>query len=323
MLHGATMVDTTMLALNSVAKTYRLGVRAKRVEAVRDASFSIPEGGIVGFVGPNGAGKTTCIKIALGLIYPSRGTSRLMGLPSEHPSSRREIAYVSEQPYFYKHLTVLESLAFIARLRGIAESSCRDECGRALERVVLSAAANKKVGQLSKGMQQRLNMAQALLGDPRFFVFDEPMSGMDPPGRSLFRDIFRELQAAGRTIFFSTHILDDVEMLCSRVVVLSSGTLAYDGSVDDLLRTGFEGVDLMVTSVDDHTRNRAREMGAEVSALAEGGVRLFAPAGVDHKAVQQMLAQAGVYCDSVSVRRKPLERLLYGGTLIGGEDSAV
>ncbi len=298
------------IEVDNVHKSFRSDLWARKVTAVHGLSFSVGDEGIVGFVGPNGAGKTTTIKMVLGLVRPDKGAVRVCGMASSEPRSRDTVAFVSEQPYFYAHLTLSESLRFVGTIRGIDRAGLEPEVSRVLETVGLSAHAVKRVGQLSKGMQQRLNMAQALMGDPRYFVFDEPMSGMDPPGRSLFRRIFRDLRDAGRTVFFSTHILEDVEALCNRVVVLSKGEKTYDGSVDELLRRGFEGTEMVVQGMGDDVGAELRAMGCEVTAM-QGARLVFVPAGSDMRAVQDTLVKRGLYCDSIAQRRKSLETLLY------------
>ena len=306
-----------LLELQHVFKYYRQEFWTRKVAAVRDLSLALDSSGVVGFVGPNGAGKTTTIKMALGLIRPAAGTVRLMGEAARDPASRAGTAYVSEQPYFYPHLSVAETLDFIARLRGIGTDR-HAEARRVLAAVGLQEASGRKVGQLSKGMQQRLNMAQALLGDPQFFILDEPMSGMDPPGRSLFRRIFRDLAAAGKHIFFSTHILDDVEMLCERVIVLSRGACTYDGAVGELLQSGFEGTEIVAGSVPGESRSALEEGGCETAELGDGKLMVFVPAGGDAARAQQVLSEAGVYCETIRQRRKSLETLLYAQE--GGSD---
>ncbi len=299
-----------LLEVDRIGKTYRLGVRARKLTAVKDVSFAVDEG-VVGFVGPNGAGKTTTIKMILGLVRPSRGTVNLMGGMAPSPETRRNVAYVSEQPYFYTHLTVVESLRFIGSLRGVSPGELVGEIERVLHTVNLADAASKKVRELSKGMQQRLNMAQALLGDPALFILDEPMSGLDPPGRSLFRAIFQDLRDAGKTVFFSTHILEDIERLCSRVVVLSKGEKTYDGTVEELLESGFEGTDLAVTGLDTDTRNALESQGCRTGEGRNGTVNVHVPAGQDIYAVQRMLGEKGAYFESIAQRRTSLEELLY------------
>jgi ABC-2 type transport system ATP-binding protein len=299
------------LELSHVTKVYRKGFTARKVPAVVDLSFSLAEQGIVGFVGPNGAGKTTSIKMALGLLRPTGGAIRLMDREASEPASRRDTSFVSEQPYFYTHLTAVESLRFALSLRGDQTTGSVAGIREALETVGLADHGGKKVRDLSKGMQQRLNMAQALLGDPSFYIFDEPMSGLDPPGRSLFRRIFRELRDRGKTIFFSTHILEDIEALCSRVIVLSRGSLAYDGSVDALLARGFMGTELTAGALPAEVRAGLIAGGCTISDPAAGVVQIFVPAGQDVRAAQKRLAAAQVFCTSIVQRRLSLETLLY------------
>jgi len=298
------------IEVQNVSKAFRGDLWERKVMAVSSLSFTVADEGIVGFVGPNGAGKTTTIKMLLGLVRPDKGRVCVCGSESSEPRSREQVAFVSEQPYFYAHLTLRECLRFVGDIRGMDRGTVEGEAKRVLDVVGLTMHSGKRVGQLSKGMQQRLNMAQALMGDPKYFVFDEPMSGMDPPGRSLFRRIFRDLRVAGKTVFFSTHILEDVETLCNRVIVLSKGERTYDGSVEELLQKGFEGTELTVRDMNDAAAEQLRTLGCEVSDL-QGGRLVFARAGSDVRAVQDVLARQGLYCDSIAQRRKSLETLLY------------
>jgi ABC-2 type transport system ATP-binding protein len=300
-----------VLQLDNVTKIYRQGFWGRRVTAVRDLSIGIDENELVGFVGPNGAGKTTTIKMIMGLARPTAGTVKVNGLPSEDKRARRDVAFVAEQPYLYEHLTVRESLRFMGELRGLGGVGLGREVAAALERVGLADVGGRRVKQLSKGMQQRLNLGQALLGSPTVCIFDEPMSGMDPPGRSLFRRIFRELHEQGRTIFFSTHILDDVEALCSRVVVLSRGRVVRDCPLDALLSEGFEGTDLQVASLPDDLAAQVRALGCMIEGAGAGTSKVFVPAGKDPVAVEALLGRRDIFPRSIERRMKSLETLLY------------
>ena len=212
-----------IIELNGVYKTYKGDFWKKSKPALENLSFKIEEGSVTGFIGPNGAGKTTTIKTILGLISPDRGESFIKGVSSKKPTARTGIGFVSEQPYFYRHLSVYESLRFSAKLKSISTTALSKMIKTSLEKVELEDVLNKKIFNLSKGMQQRVNMAQALLGNPDIYIFDEPMSGLDPLGRLLFRNIISDLGKQGKTLFFSTHILDDIENICSNIIVLSKG----------------------------------------------------------------------------------------------------
>lgn len=300
-----------VLELEHVSKVYRPGLMEKNVRAVRDLSFVLGEEELVGFVGPNGAGKTTTLKLILGLLKPSGGSIRLMGTDAADSSSRTHVVFVSEQPYFYEYLTAAETLFFAARLRGYGSSSVRTDVENALAGVGLSGKAHAKVRSLSKGMRQRLNLAQALLGPARLFIFDEPMTGLDPPGRNMCRRLLDDLHRQGTTILFSTHILDDVESLCSRVIVLSQGSVRHDGSVSALLASGSGGTELLVSGLDEPSREHLMSQGCRIEEKNAGTDRILVPDGTDPKMIQEWLAGKGLFCDRVEPRMKSLEAVLY------------
>jgi ABC-2 type transport system ATP-binding protein len=248
----------------------------------------------------------------MGLVRPTSGHITLMGKSAADPASRVAVSYVSEQPYFYKHLTVSETVDFSARLVGVGGAAVGSERKRVLEAVELTGREGAKVRSLSKGQQQRLNMACGLLGDPRLLILDEPMSGLDPPSRRLFRNLFKKLGDEGRTIFFSTHVLEDVEAVCRDVVVLDGGKLRFTGSVASLLDKGALGTELVVPSLPDDLAAELRADGLEISRTPSDDVQVLIPARRDVSAYQRKLYERGVFCDSVQKRTMSLEKLLYG-----------
>jgi ABC-2 type transport system ATP-binding protein len=298
------------ITFSHVSKIYRKGFWGTKVPAVRDLSFSVARGGITGFVGPNGSGKTTSIKMLLGLVLPTSGRIEISGNNASNPKSRAGCAFISEQPYFYRHLTVAEALRFSARLekRGAALSGA--DVDRALETVDLVNCGKRKIKELSKGMQQRLAMAQALLADADILIFDEPMSGMDPPGRALFRTIIASLGARGKTVFFSTHVLDDVEQLCGNVVVLSGGRLEYQGPIGAILEKGFIGFELTVGSVSGEIQNDLRARGYTLEST-DAALRIFAATEKQAAACQRYLYERDIFCLSIARHSAPLEEVLY------------
>jgi len=225
-----------VLELSGVSKSYRTHLSLRKYWILRDLSFQVLEGEIFGFIGTNGAGKTTTLKLALGLLFPDCGTIRIFGEDAAHPRARRSVGFLPENPYFYDYLTAGEFLDFHARLLGLRAAERRRSVSELLERVGLANRADRQLRLFSKGMLQRLGLAQALINDPRLVILDEPMSGLDPIGRRDVRDLILELKARGSTVFFSTHILSDTEMICDRVGMLVRGRLAALGSVDELLR---------------------------------------------------------------------------------------
>jgi ABC-2 type transport system ATP-binding protein len=302
----------SILNVDKITKVYRRGFRGTRVAAVSEVAFDLSENHITGFVGPNGAGKTTSIKMIMGLVRPTSGRITLMGKAADNPASRSGVSYVSEQPYFYKHLTVSETVDFSARLIGVKGAAVDTERRRVLEAVELTGREGAKVRSLSKGQQQRLNMACGLLGDPNLLIFDEPMSGLDPPSRRLFRGLFKKLGGEGRTIFFSTHVLEDVEAVCRDVVVLDGGKLRFTGSVASLLEKGTLGTELAVPSLPDKLADELRADGVEVSRQSGGEALILVPAQKDAAVYQRKLYEQGVFCESIHKRTMSLEKLLYG-----------
>jgi ABC-2 type transport system ATP-binding protein len=232
-----------ILRTEGLTKTFELGVRRRRLEAVRDLTLSVNEGEIFGFVGPNGAGKTTTIKMLMGLIFPTSGKAFVFDAPIPSEASKARIGYLPEHPAWYEFLTGMEALRLFATLAGVPAPLQRRRCEELLELVGLAGAAERQIRKYSKGMQQRLGIAQALVGDPVFVVLDEPMSGLDPVGRKEVRDLILELKRRGKTVFFSTHILPDVEALCDRVGVIIDGKLRDVGKLDALLSARVTGVE--------------------------------------------------------------------------------
>jgi len=225
-----------VLELDSVSKSYRTHLSLRKYWILRDLSFAVREGEIFGFIGTNGAGKTTTIKLALGLLFPDAGTIRIFGADAERPAARRRVGFLPENPYFYDYLTGYEFLDFHARLHGIAAAGRRQRVTTMLERVGLGNRADRQLRHFSKGMLQRIGLAQALIDEPALVILDEPMSGLDPIGRRDVRDLILDLKARGSTVFFSTHILSDTELLCDRVGMLVKGSLKAVGRVEDLVR---------------------------------------------------------------------------------------
>jgi ABC-2 type transport system ATP-binding protein len=218
-----------------LSKTYRTEFWQKRARpALKPLFLEIREGEIFGFLGPNGAGKTTTLRLLLGLISPSSGTAKLFGKEWDDPAVRRQVGFLPEQPYFYDYLSVGELLEYFARLSGIAASQCTSSVRAALARVGWQHDSRLRLRTLSKGMLQKVGIAQAILHDPRLVLLDEPMSGLDPVGRREVRTLIEQLKAEGRTVLFSTHILADAEALCDRVGILAAGELRGVGAVAEL-----------------------------------------------------------------------------------------
>jgi ABC-2 type transport system ATP-binding protein len=224
-----------VLEVSHLARSYRANLSLKKYWILRDLSFAVEPGEIFGFIGPNGAGKTTTIKLIMDLVRPDAGSIRILGEPHQSVAVKKRLGFLPENPYFYDYLTAEEFLDFYGRLFGFSREVRRKKTAAMLERVGLANRRDRQLRKFSKGMLQRLGLAQALLNEPEFVILDEPMSGLDPVGRREVRDIILSLKAAGRTVFFSTHILSDTELICDRVGILSKGELKAVGRVSDLL----------------------------------------------------------------------------------------
>lgn len=230
------MSPQALLEVEDLYKTFRVGFFRKTVRAVRGVTFEVRRGEVFGLLGPNGAGKSTTIKTAMGLIFPSKGSVRVLGRSCTQPASRHGVGYLPENPYFHESLTPRELLAFYGRLYGLDGKTIRRRSERLLEQVDLGHAAKRQLRKFSKGMLQRVGLAQALLAEPELLILDEPMSGLDPIGRKLLADMIAQLGAGGTTVVFSSHILSDVERLCSRVVILNKGRKVAEGRLEELLK---------------------------------------------------------------------------------------
>ncbi len=223
-----------------LTKAYRGGFWLKRQAAsLQDCSLTVQPGETFGLLGPNGAGKTTLLKLLLGIVRPTAGSGELLGVPLGDQPVKQRLGYLPENPYFYDYLTGWEFLAFAAGVFGLSASQRAERIPRLLDLVGLdrTAARKRPLRQYSKGMLQRVGLAQALINDPELVFLDEPMSGLDPLGRYQIREIILSLKAQGKTIFFNSHVLSDVEVICDRVGILAQGTLICVGSLDELLGT--------------------------------------------------------------------------------------
>ena len=219
------------IIFSMVSKAYGKG--RKKIAALSELSLTIAKGEVFGFLGPNGAGKSTTIKLLLNLLRPDQGTMRLRGLTVGREEFRPHIGYLPEFPCFYDHLSAWETLQLCGGLSGLNRDELRRLIPTMLARVELEECLHQRVGGFSKGMKQRLGMAVALLHDPEILIFDEPMSGLDPLGRHRVKELMGELKAQGKTIFFSSHILSDIEELCDRIGIISHGRLLYCGGLTE------------------------------------------------------------------------------------------
>jgi len=243
----------TPLVLKTVglSKSYKVGhIRQRLRPALHGLDLEVRKGEVFGYLGPNGSGKTTTLKLLLGLLRPDAGEIQVLGHPWVDPAWRYRVGYLPEQPYLYDYLTPQEYLDYVGRLFGMTARDRAERARALLARVGLTRVAGVPMRRFSKGMLQRAGIAQALVNDPEFLILDEPMSGLDPVGRRLVRDLILDLKAAGKTVLFSTHILPDAETLCDRVAVLRGGRLLDVGPLSQILKLDVSHMEVLVAGLD-------------------------------------------------------------------------
>src|SRR6266478_7317877 len=234
------------IEIENLSKEYPYGfLHLKKRKSLEDLTMHVEAGEVFGFLGPNGAGKSTTIKLLMRLIFPTAGTARILGKSIDDVSMHGSIGYLPEQPYFYDYLTAHEVLDYFARFHGLTANDRKARVQAMLKKVGLDTAQKIQLRKYSKGMLQRVGLAQAILHDPQVVVLDEPMSGLDPLGRREVRDIILELKREGRTVMFSTHILSDAEMLCDRVGVIVGGKLRGVGAPDEIVGMKAQGMEIL------------------------------------------------------------------------------
>jgi ABC-2 type transport system ATP-binding protein len=249
-----------VLRVSDLYKTFHIGFFRKRVEAVRGVSFEVAQGETFGLLGPNGAGKTTTLKSMLRLIHPDRGSIELFGKPLSLESTFR-LGYMPENPYVYQYLRAPEFLDLCGRLLKMDRYKREKRVDELLETVGLSHAVDRPIGRFSKGMMQRVGLAQALLHDPELLILDEPMSGLDPIGRRQVREIIMEQRRRGKTLIFTSHVLSDVEMLCDRIAIINRGQVVARGTLDELLRREVRRVRLQLENVSPGLKQQLEQRG--------------------------------------------------------------
>ncbi len=306
---------TPAIRTRGLCKVYRHGFFMRRVDGLQGLSIDVPQGAAFGFIGPNGAGKTTTIKILMGLHAATQGEAWILGEPVGLPGSRERVGFLPERPYFYSHLSARELLRFYGQLYKMSSGLLKERSDALLDKVGMTRFADEKLGKYSKGMLQRVGLCQALLNDPDVVVLDEPMSGLDPVGRAMVRDLILEQRAKGKTIFFSSHILSDVESICDQVAILVAGQLRGVGTVKDLIGNRVAAVELVVTGL--------RDVPEGLELIRSDGTRhrvRVAPDAAD-STVAAVVQAGGKIVERVEVRAD-LETVLVGemaAANVGGE----
>ncbi|NLC71835.1 MAG: ABC transporter ATP-binding protein [Desulfuromonadaceae bacterium] len=303
------------IALNNVSKTYNPGLFKKKVQAVQDLTLEVGRGEVYGLIGPNGAGKSTTIRVLLGLIRPDGGEILFRGEPLRHGEFQKEIGYLPENPYLYDYLTLEEILQFCGRVSGCAAEDRRRRIDELTGKLQLDEALRRPLRAFSKGMLQRAGICFALLHDPSIVILDEPMSGLDPLGRKLVFDIVLELKEQGKTIFFCSHILSDVERLCDRMGVLVKGRLARTFARQDFAASQAAELHLLLPAADDNLRAELETLPGRLAAVAEGLLLSIPPSRLTETAA--VLARLGVEIRGTRAERVSLEELFIA-TVEGG-----
>jgi ABC-2 type transport system ATP-binding protein len=297
---------TAAIEFNGVTKVYRRRLRGIEVPALTNASFRVEPGEVCAFLGPNGAGKTTSISLLMGFFYADSGEIRVLGHAPGDVRAKAQIGFLPENFAFYKYLTAERLLRLHYKLAGGSAATSGPIIHDLLAKVKLSEYRNLKIGKYSRGMVQRVGLAQALLKEPQLLVLDEPTSGLDPAGRKDVRELMAELKAQGKTIFLSSHLLSEVEQVCDRVIIISRGRVVRSGRVDELL--GQSGrVELQVTGLPEGLGERVIELGGVIAATEHGAT---VTVGLEYKrAVAETVWAAGFDVMQIVPSRFSLEEL--------------
>lgn len=231
-------MSTPAVEIQGLTKLYPVPLRRQKVIAVQDLNLNVAEGSVYGLLGPNGSGKSTTLKILLGLVTPTKGGTKIFGQDSRDYRSHAEVGFLPENPYFYKYLTAEETLTFFGKICGLGGKKLRDRASELLALVDLEDARHRRVGGFSKGMLQRIGLAQALIQDPRLLVLDEPTAGVDPLGSRQMRDLILEMKKRGKTVLLTSHLLEQVQEVCDVIGIMSRGIMLREGTLAELITVG-------------------------------------------------------------------------------------
>jgi ABC-2 type transport system ATP-binding protein len=305
------------IEIQNMVKKFRNLITREWVTAVNDISLEVTQGEIFGFLGPNGAGKTTTIKALLGLIFPDAGSLKVLGRTPGDTEVKRQISYLPESPYFYEHMSAKEVISFYAALFGMTGAERSKRVDYLIELVGLKSAGNKPLRAFSKGMLQRVGIAQSLVNDPKVLFFDEPTSGLDPIAHRDIRDLILHLKNEGRTLFLSSHQLSDVEMVCDRVAILYRGKIRRMGNVEDLMSGGKVEIAADNLKLDEKTNAALK---AKAETVEQVGSKVLITGGADNaskQAIIDTIRGAGGDIISVTPTRRSLEDIFIETVRVG------
>lgn len=280
------MAETPAVSVNHLTKVFKGTLVKGAFRAVHDLSLEVKAGEVYGLIGPNGSGKSTTMKVILGLLKPTQGTTSIFGVPSTEVSSRHSVGFLPENPYFYKHLTGRETLHFYGSLCGMRGAKLKSRADEMLALTGLEDAATRRVGGYSKGMLQRLGLAQALIHEPRLLVLDEPTAGVDPAGSRKIRDLIIEFRARGITVLVTSHLLEQMQEVCDRVGIMAHGRMVREGRLEDLIAV--ENQTEMIVE------DASPELLAKIDALikAEGGSTKLVRSGRPRTTLERLFIEA-------------------------------
>jgi ABC-2 type transport system ATP-binding protein len=299
-----------VIAVDRLTKDYPVGFwRPRPYRALDDLTLDVAPGEVFGLLGPNGAGKSTTLKLLMSLVAPTSGTAHLFGKPVADVAARQRVGFLPENPVFYDYLTGEELLTYYGQLCGLGAADAKRRGAQLLDRVGLGAERRMAVRRYSKGMVQRLGVAQALVQDPDLVILDEPMSGLDPIGRRDVRGLILALRDAGKTVLFSSHILSDAETLCSRVAILAAGRLQAIGSMTDLVQFSVRAWELLLDGVDEALVARLRADGADVTPVGPGRVQVHLAGTRAPEPLLQLVGAASARVLSLQPVRETLEEV--------------
>lgn len=292
----------TAIETRNLTKVYKKHLGKHAAASLDHLNLSVGTNELFGFLGRNGAGKTTTIKLLCSLLHPTHGEAFILGKDTRTPEARQRIGYLPENPYFYEYLTPRETLDFYGRLQGLDARTRAAEWKKLSELLDLASIADQRIREFSKGMRQRLGFAVALVGDPEILILDEPMSGLDPLGRRAIRELMLKLRDEKKTLFFSSHVLGDVEQICDRVAILVKGKLTVEGRLVQLLGGGIEQVEVIASGLDPQTIAEIATHAVSTRASEAGQHFLIADSATANSAARTILDRGGVIVEFTPIR---------------------